>query len=236
MLLPIYLQSLMGYTAYLSGFVLGPGGIATLICLPIAGRLVTKANPKALLAFGIIVNAYATYLMSNFTLTADFNTVIWPRVVLGIGMGFFFIPLTTLTMSSIRKEEMGNATSIFNLMRNLGGAIGIALVQTMLARSRQAHTNYLGAHVTAYSPSAQQFLGGLKSAFMAKGADAVTATQRAYGAAFGLVQQQAAMMAFIDVFYLMGIVFLVTMPLILIMRKPAHHEAAEAAELVAAME
>ncbi|HSB52065.1 MAG TPA: DHA2 family efflux MFS transporter permease subunit, partial [Dissulfurispiraceae bacterium] len=109
-LLPIYLQTLMGYTAYLAGFVLGPGGVATLITLPIAGRLVTKVNPKGLLSFGIVVNAYATYLMSNFSLDADFNTVIWPRIVLGIGMGFFFIPLTTLTMSSVKKEEMGNAS------------------------------------------------------------------------------------------------------------------------------
>ena len=100
-LLPIYLQTLMGYTSYLAGMVLGPGGIATLIALPIAGSLVNKVNPKALLAFGFIVNAYSTYLMSNFNLSADFPTVIWPRVVLGIGMGFFFIPLTTLTLSLI---------------------------------------------------------------------------------------------------------------------------------------
>ncbi|MDI6727546.1 MAG: DHA2 family efflux MFS transporter permease subunit, partial [Thermodesulfovibrionales bacterium] len=93
-LLPIYLQTLMGYTATLAGLVLGPGGIATMVTLIIAGRLINKVNPKGILAFGIIVCAYATYLMSQFNLYADFYTVLWPRIVLGVGMGFFFIPLT----------------------------------------------------------------------------------------------------------------------------------------------
>ena len=129
-LIPLFLQTLMGYTSYLAGFVLGPGGIATLISLPIAGRLVTKVNPKALLTFGIVVNAYATYLMSNFTLGADFATVIWPRVVLGIGMGFFFIPLTTLTMSSIRKEDMAPGHSTV-----LPGVASVDHVQSQPSRS-----------------------------------------------------------------------------------------------------
>ncbi|MDP3112556.1 MAG: DHA2 family efflux MFS transporter permease subunit, partial [Thermodesulfovibrionales bacterium] len=94
-LLPIYLQTLMGYNATLAGMVLGPGGIATLIAMPIAGKLITRMNPKILLAFGLIVSAYSTHLMSQFNLLADFNTIIWPRIVLGVGMGFLFIPLTT---------------------------------------------------------------------------------------------------------------------------------------------
>src|SRR4030042_655633 len=138
-LLPIYLQTLMGYTATLAGLVLGPGGIASMIAMPIAGRLITKINPKAILAFGIIVAAYSTYLMSQFNLLADFNTIIWPRVVLGVGMGFLFIPLTTLTMSAIRKEDMGNASAIYNLLRNLGGSFGVAFVTTMLARGDKLH-------------------------------------------------------------------------------------------------
>src|SRR4030042_537238 len=104
-LLPIYLQTLMGYTAFLAGLVLGPGGISTIFSLLIAGRLVPKVNTKGLLAFGIIICAYATYLMAQFNLQAGFAIVIWPRLVLGIGMGFLFIPLTTLTFATIRKEN-----------------------------------------------------------------------------------------------------------------------------------
>ncbi|MDP2277517.1 MAG: DHA2 family efflux MFS transporter permease subunit, partial [Nitrospirota bacterium] len=121
-LLPIFLQTLMGYTATLAGVVLGPGGIATLIAMPVAGWLVTKMNPKILLGSGIIIAAYSTHLMSLFNLHADFNTIIWPRVVLGVGMGFLFIPLTTMTMANVKKEDMANASAIYNLLRNLGGS------------------------------------------------------------------------------------------------------------------
>ncbi|MDH4233459.1 MAG: DHA2 family efflux MFS transporter permease subunit, partial [Nitrospirota bacterium] len=154
-LLPIYLQTLMGYTATLAGMVLGPGGLATLIAMPIAGRLVTKVNPKGLLAFGIIVSAWSTHLMSQFSLSADFNVIIWPRIVLGVGMGFLFIPLTTLTMSEIRNEDMANATGIYNLLRNLGGSFGVAFVTTMLARRGQLHEVRLIEHLTPYDMNYQ---------------------------------------------------------------------------------
>jgi DHA2 family multidrug resistance protein len=218
-LLPIYLQSLMGYTAYLSGFVLGPGGIATLICLPIAGRLVTKVNPKALLAFGIIVNAYATYLMSNFTLTADFNTVIWPRVVLGIGMGFFFIPLTTLTMSTIRKEEMGNATSIFNLVRNLGGSFGVAFVTTMLARREQFHQAHLVGNLTPYDTAYQLAVQQGTQALQLKGLDATQAQQGALSNIYHEMLRQASMLGFNDAFFFTCVIMVLVLPLVLLMRK-----------------
>jgi MFS transporter, DHA2 family, multidrug resistance protein len=155
--------------------------------------------------------------------------IFWPQVVQGMGLGLLFTPLATVAMDRISREGMGNAASLFNLMRNIGGGIGIAVVQTVLARSRQEHTNALVAHMTAYDPGTQQFLAGIKAAFVARGMDAVTAAQMAYGAAYGLVQRQAAMMAFVDAFRLMGVVILVILPLILLMRKPAHHEHAAAA-------
>ena len=118
-----------------------------------------KINPKVLLAFGIIVNAYATYLMSNFSLNADFYTVIWPRIVLGVGMGFFFIPLTTMTMSGIKKEDMGNASAIYNLLRNLGGSFGVAFVTTVLSRRAQFHQTHLVEHLTPFDRAYQIFSG-----------------------------------------------------------------------------
>jgi len=154
-LLPIYLQTLMGYTSFLAGLVLGPGGIATMITMAIAGKLITKINPKAILAFGIAVAAYAVHLMAQFNLLADFNTIIWPRLVMGVGMGFLFIPLTTLTLSGIRKEEMGNATAIFNLLRNLGGSFGVAFITTMLARRAQFHQVHLAEHLSPFDRNLQ---------------------------------------------------------------------------------
>ena len=115
---------------------------------------------------------------------------------------------------------MGNATSLFNLMRNIGASIGIASVTTISARHAQMHTNDLTRHINPYNPVAQVTLQGMKQAFMARGMDAVTATKQAYAGIFGMVQRQAAMMAYIDVFLLLAIMFAACLPLILLMRKP----------------
>ena len=151
--LPIFLQTLMGYSAYDAGMVLGPGGIATLICMPIAGMLISRVNPKAVLGVGIVICGLTTFLMSKFNAQTDFWHFVWPRVTLGIGMGFTFIPLTTLTLSHIRKEMMGQASAIYNLLRNLGGSVGIAFVTTMVSRRTQANQVNLVSHLTAYDPN-----------------------------------------------------------------------------------
>ena len=218
-LLPIYLQTLMGYTSTLAGLVLGPGGIATLIAMPIAGRLVTKINPKAILAFGIIVAAYSTYLMSQFNLLADFNTVIWPRVVLGIGMGFLFIPLTTLTMSAIRKEDMGNASAIYNLLRNLGGSFGVAFVTTMLARRAQLHQVNLVEHLTPFDTNYQLTLSRADQFLQHMGFDASTAQQGSLSVIHGQLLRQASMLSFNDAFHLLSVLLICTLPLLLLIRR-----------------
>lgn len=218
-LLPIYLQTLMGYSSTLAGMVLGPGGIATLIAMPIAGRLVTKINPKAILGFGIIIVAYSTYLMSNFNLLADFNTIIWPRVVLGIGMGFLFIPLTTLTMSGIRKEDMGNAAGIYNLLRNLGGSFGVAFVTTMLARRSQFHQNHLVEHLTPFDTSYQTTSSHFSQFLQNMGFDAASSLQGGLGAIYGQLLRHASMLAFNDVFYLLSVFMICTLFLLFLIKR-----------------
>jgi DHA2 family multidrug resistance protein len=217
-LLPIYVQTLMGYTATLAGLVLGPGGIVTLIAMPIAGRLVTKINPKGILAFGIIASAYSTHLMSQFNLLADFSSIIWPRIVLGLGMGFLFIPLTTITLSSIPKEDMGNATGIFNLLRNLGGSFGVASVTTMLARRAQFHQFRLVEHLTpfdrAYQWSTHQAAHGLYY----QGFDAVTSNQGGLSLIYGRLIREASMLSFNDAFRLLSILMILVLPLVLLMK------------------
>ena len=131
-----------------------------------------------------------------------------------------FIPLTTAAMDPISNEAMGNATSIFNLMRNIGGSAGIAVTQTMLARGRQRHTSVLGAHVSVYNTATQERLRQLQSAFAAQGADPVTAAQRAQGALWATVQKQAAILTFNDAFRLLGMIFLMVVPLGYVMRRP----------------
>ena len=129
-------------------------------------------------------------------------------------------------MDPIAKEKMGNATSIFNLMRNLGGSMGIAASTTLLARHGQAYTSMLAARVTPYDPATQSMLESMRRAFMARGADFVTATQRAHAALFGLVGRQATMLAFVSVFRLLALIFLLMLPLVLIMRSPRSRDPA----------
>ena len=131
-------------------------------------------------------------------------------------------------MDPIPRERMGNATSLFNLMRNLGGSIGIAMTGTLLARKQQEYINIMGAHVTPYSPAAQACARVARQGFIASGSDPVTATQRAYAAMFGAVQRQAAMVSFVDLFRLLGIIFLLLLPLVLLMRRPRGRAAAAA--------
>ncbi|MBI4685828.1 MAG: DHA2 family efflux MFS transporter permease subunit [Nitrospirae bacterium] len=218
-LLPIYLQTLMGYTATLAGIVLGPGGIATLIAMPIAGRLVNKMNPKILLGSGIIIAAYSTHLMSQFNLSADFPTIIWPRVVLGVGMGFLFIPLTTMTMSGVRKEDMANASSIYNLLRNLGGSFGVAFVTTMIARRAQFHYVRVVEHLTPFDATYQLATSQAAQFIQQRGLDASTAQQGGLRTIYGQLVRQTSMMSFNDVFYLLSVFLLFIVPLVFLMQK-----------------
>ncbi|HMK48673.1 MAG TPA: DHA2 family efflux MFS transporter permease subunit [Thermodesulfovibrionales bacterium] len=218
-LLPIYLQTLMGYTSSLAGFVLGPGGIATLISLPIAGGLINKVNGKLLLGFGVAVNAYATYLMSNFTLNADFYSVIWPRIVLGVGMGFFFIPLTTLTMSGISKENMANASGIYNLLRNLGGSFGVAFVTTILSRRAQFHQAHLVEHLTPFDGSYKMFSEQASKVLHYKGMEGVLSDQGGLGFVYRELLRQASMLSFNDAFHLVSILMICVLPFVMIMKR-----------------
>ena len=143
-------------------------------------------------------------------------------------MSLLFVPLTTVSMDPIPRERMGNATSLFNLMRNLGGSVGIAMTGTMLARNNRSTTALLTANVTAYDPASQAMFAQMKGAFMAAGADATTATARAYAAMFGVVQRQATMVSFVGIFQLLGILFLALTPLILLMQRPRQKGAAPA--------
>jgi DHA2 family multidrug resistance protein len=148
--------------------------------------------------------------------------IFWPQIIQGAGLSLLVVPLTTVSMDKIPREKMGNATSLFNLMRNLGGSIGIAVTGTMIARQTRVVTGTLGEHVNIYDYGTQQMFLRLRGGFMAAGADAVTATNRAYAAMFGMIARQAAMVSFVGLFQLLGIIFLLLIPLVLLMKRPGH--------------
>ena len=157
-LLPLYVQNLMGYTALWAGLVLGPGGMASFLVMPIAGLLMRRGvNPRNLLALGLATITYSLWLMSDFNLEASFYAISLPRVVLGFGMGLFFVPLATATFVDISREATGNASGIFNLLRNLGGSFGVAFSTTILAQRAQVHQNFLVEGITPYNSAFQHY-------------------------------------------------------------------------------
>jgi len=202
----------MGYPAYNSGLALSPRGIGALLFTPLAGHLTTKTDPRRLLVVGIVLGSITMFDLSGLNLYAGFWDICWPQVLQGVALSFLFIPLMSLSMSRISPEKMGNATSIFNLMRNIGGSVGIALMTTFLARRAQVHQNHLVANITAGSLQTNKLLQGLRANYYAHGSDGVTASRKALAALYGMVQQHAAMLAFVEAFWVMGVVFLLMLP------------------------
>ena len=227
-LLPIMLQTLLGYPSLQAGIAMAPRGMGSFIGMPLVGTLIGRIDARKMVAFGLVAGAFTLFWLGQLNLNAGYCDIFWPQFFQGLGLSALFVPLTTITMDPIPKERMGNATSLFNLMRNLGGGIGIATTGTLLARKRQEYVNVMGAHVTPYSPAAQASFEAARHGFIASGADPVTATQRAYAALFGMVQRQAAMVSFVDLFRLLGLIFLLLLPLVLLMRRPRGPAAAGA--------
>jgi DHA2 family multidrug resistance protein len=188
--------------------------------MPFVGRLTGKVDHRKLLAIGLVASAIAMWQLSRFSLNVGYWNFVWPLVLQGAALGFIFVPLTTITNNPIPNERMGNATSIFNLMRNIGASIGISMVTTVQFRSEQTHINRLGSHVYPQSRTAQQMLQAMQAHFMGQGSSAYTATQQAYVAVWGTVQQQAAMLSYNDTFRFLAIVFVAMFPFLLLLRKP----------------
>jgi DHA2 family multidrug resistance protein len=219
-LIPIFLQQLLGYSALDAGWAMLPRGLGSFLAMPFVGLLMSKIEPRKLLFVGLSVGAYALWSLSRVNLNAGYWNVFWPQFIQGASMGFVFVPLTTVTHGTISRERMGNATSLFNLMRNIGASIGIAMVTTTVARHTQTNFNVLGRSVTQTNPAMSQMTGAARGWFMAHGMDATTATRQAYASVFGMVAQQASMTAFIYTFRMLAIIFIVILPLILIMKPP----------------
>ncbi len=216
MLIPLFLQTLMGYDATLAGMVLAPGGIATLITMPFVGVALSRGvDGRWIVLCGLCIGATAMFIMQGFTLEASYWDFVWPRIVLGFGLGMIFVPLTTVTLAAIPKPEMGNATGIYNLLRNIGGSVGIAVSATLLARFSQLYQNVLVGHVNPYDPLAQQRLAALSRAALARGTDPVTADQTALATLYRMVQRQAGMLAYNHIFWILGIAFLAVIPFLL---------------------
>jgi DHA2 family multidrug resistance protein len=208
---------------------MAPRGMGSFLMMPVVGVMTGRFDARKLLTAGLFFGGVTLLWLSRLNLQAGYWDIFWPQLAQGAGMALLFVPLTTVAMDAIPRERMGNATSLFNLMRNIGGSIGIAMTGTMLVRNQQTTTLTLGSHVSMYDPTTQATFMRMRAAFMAAGADVTTATSRTYAALFGMVQRQASMVSFVEIFQLLGMLFLVLIPLVLVMRRPKRAPGPEAA-------
>jgi DHA2 family multidrug resistance protein len=224
MLLPIFLQTMMGYNALYSGMALSPGGILTLITMPIVGWLTTRVQARWLVVVGLVVGAVGLFRTAQFNLQISFYDAVWARNILSASLGFLFIPINTVAYHFIAKTKTDAASGLINLARNLGGSFGISIVTTMLARRTQFHQNILVSHVTEGNPNYRAMFEGAQQMLISQGADIADAAIKAKAMIYGMVKQQAAMLSFIDNFWMLGVIFVAIIPLVFVMRKTTPHK------------
>jgi len=228
-LIPQFLQVLLGYTAEQAGKALSAGAVVLIFMMPIVGRLVTRVDPRKLVAFGFAATGLALYHMTALNLGIDFKTAAMMRVYQTIGLAFIFIPINTLSYVGMPANKSNQISGITNLARNIGGSIGISLLSTFLQRLTQVHQVSLSAHVSSGNPAFQERLAGLMQLFRSQGDSLTAATARAYEMIERGVLGQATTLAYIDIISVGAIAVGCLAPLAFIMKKPQRGAKAVAA-------
>jgi DHA2 family multidrug resistance protein len=199
-LLPQLMQTGFGYTAMLSGLALMPGGVAMLLLMPVAGQVASLFQPRYLIAGGMLLIALSMWYMTSLVPDASFGYFVWARIYQTIGLPFLFIPINTAAYSDLQPQDTGQASALINVARNLGGSIGVSLANTELVRRTQFHEARLTEHVTASSPYYQEALRRTSELLASQGTASVDAQHQALGAIDRIIEQQASLLAYIDVF------------------------------------
>jgi DHA2 family multidrug resistance protein len=224
-LLPPMLQDLMGYPVYTTGLVLAPRGFGTMVTMIVAGRMVNRVDGRYMMACGLLLITYSLWQMTDYSLLMDEAPIISAGLIQGVGLGLIFVPMSALAFATLAPELRTEAAGIFSLGRNLGGSLGISLVETFLTRHIQVNHQLLAEQITPFNrafhiPNVAQYWG--------------IHTVTGLATLDGEVTRQASMMAYIDDFKLMMIVTLVAVPLVFCLRRPAHQR--QAAEPAGALE
>ena len=219
LLLPLFSQTLLGYTAEQAGLALMPGGFTIILLLPLVGFLLSRYTPRWLLLLGLLILSFSLFHMTNFDLGIDFRTVATARVIQAAGMAFLFVPINTAAYAFLPRDKNNAASGLMNLARNIGGSVGISVVTTMLDRRTQLHLVNLSSHLSASSAALQQAIRGAAAAMVAHGANAAGARQQAYALVAGTVGRQATMLAYIDCFWFLGMAILCMVPMAFLIKK-----------------
>jgi DHA2 family multidrug resistance protein len=219
-LIPQLLQQLLGYTAQLAGMALSPGGAVIMCMMPVVGILVSKVDTRILITFGCIVSASSLFVMAGWNTGLDYGHAVRARMLQSFGLAFLFIPINVAAFAYVPKEKTNMGTGIINLARNIGASVGIATVTTMLDRRTQFHQARLMEHVNDFSAAYRNVLNGMQARLVAAGSTVAHASAQAHAMIYGTIQRQAVMLAFLDNFKMLGIIFFAVIPILLLMRKP----------------
>jgi MFS transporter, DHA2 family, multidrug resistance protein len=219
MALPLFLQTLMGYTATQSGMALSPGGIVIMLMMPIAGLLLSRFEARWLVMVGLAVSSLGLFQMANFNLEIGFRDAVMARVIQSLGLAFLFVPINTTAFYFISRQNTSYAAGLINLARNMGGSSGIALATTFIARRQQFHQQRLIDHVSLLDGSYRAAFEGFRQMFLSKGADAMYAADQARQMIYNMVQRQASLLAFVEAYRVLGLIFLAVIPFVFLMKK-----------------
>ena len=225
-LLPIFMQTLLGFSAMQSGLALMPRSLTMLVVMPIVGRLYNKVSPRLVIAFGILLFAYTAWLMGHYTLQTSSRDIMMVLIIQGVAFACLFIPLTTVALSTIPRHRMPDATGLNSLLRQIGGSIGLAVMATLMTRFATRARDTLLPNFSLANPAFASRLAGITSMLQSKGYDAASARSTALRMMDLQLRQQAMVLSFERLFYVCGIAFLCVLPLCLLLRSP-HHGPAE---------
>ncbi len=217
-MLPLFLENLMGYTALNTGLAITPRGIGALVSVTLAGRYLKRMDSRIVIVLGLILLAVALFILSEIDLQISIFSVVWPNMLMGFAIGMVFVALTTIAVSTLTNEMMGTATGLYNLMRGMGGSIGIAMVTTLQSRYSQLHQAMMVSHLTPYTVTFQETFNRLAALFRTAG-NSAGAQAKAYLAIYDTLLSQSAVCAFLDSCRMFAYLALASIPVALLFKK-----------------
>jgi DHA2 family multidrug resistance protein len=220
-LLPLLLEQLLGYPAFDSGLALMPRSLAMAMTMPLAGRFYNKAGPRFLVFLGLLISALSFWELSRLSLDVGFWDIAFPQFIQGVGFGTIFVALSTVALSAISKPKMQAATGLYNVVRLVFGSVGIAVAATELDRGTVRYGAALMRNVTEYKDTTLEWVRTLSEAMSAQGSDGFTAYSQALGLINTEVTRQAMMIAFNRLFFMVCLLFVLSLPLVYLLREPA---------------
>ena len=219
-MMPLYLQTLLGYTAELAGFVLSGGGLVVVLAMPVVGQLTTKVQVRYIIAFGWLALAIAMYYSTQrIDLTISFVSAAWLRVAQVVGIGFLFVPITLAAYIGMPAEKSNAVAGMVNFMRNMGSSVGTSIVTTLIDRRSEYHQSVLVSHTTPGSQSFQNLVDGAKQLYIHSGMSPPDALHKAYASIYQMVQAQAATLAYIDTFMVLAVISAIMFVLSFVLKK-----------------